>query len=328
MSFYLYKLRFTGPVHFGNGADAKALEHTTVSLCADTLFSALCHSACQSDGENEIPALVQGVTDRKLAFSDLFPYKKDILYVPKPSLPAKLTWNTMDSSRRKQMKGIKFIPAMRLDEFWRGLQGEQNLNVEELGAEFGTPWDVIKAAVRREEDALPYMVSGFLFYEDCGLYGLVQYENQDDLDLVRRLLKDLEMEGLGGKISSGYGKFRLIEETILDDSAENRDKQRAFFKSSLTAEPAGLSLLLTTALPKDEELDRSMQGAYYTLTRRGGYVLSSKYRDHFCKKKTQYFFSAGSVFMNRFSGDIYQVFNGKDHPVYRYSRPIFMEVKQ
>ncbi|MCU6732981.1 type III-A CRISPR-associated RAMP protein Csm4 [Diplocloster agilis] len=328
MNYYLYKIHFTGPVHFGDGADAKALEHTTISLCADTLFSALCHSASQMDGENKIPALVQPIIKGRLAFSDLFPYKKDTLYIPKPILPAKLTGDMVDASRRKQMKGLKFIPVTRLEEFWRGLQGERELHVEELAADFGTPWDIIKAAVRNDKDALPYTVSGFLFYEDCGLYGLVKYENQDDLNLVRRLLKNLEMDGLGGKISSGYGKFRLQEEKILDDSEKYQDGQSSFLKNSLTAKTKGLSLLLTTSLPRDDELDNSMQGAYYTLTRRGGYVLSAKYSDRFYKKKTQYFFAAGSVFTNRFLGDIYHVSQEKEHPVYRYSCPIFMEVKQ
>ncbi|MBQ3692606.1 MAG: type III-A CRISPR-associated RAMP protein Csm4, partial [Clostridia bacterium] len=42
---------------------------------------------------------------------------------------------------------------------------------------------------------------------------------------------------------------------------------------------------------------------------------------------TQYFLGSGSVVRRKFEGDVYEVGENGTHTVYRYSKPIFMEVK-
>ena len=44
------------------------------------------------------------------------------------------------------------------------------------------------------------------------------------------------------------------------------------------------------------------------------------------RKRDFHVFAAGSCFANQFLGDIFDVSTGGAHPVYRYAKPLFMEV--
>ena len=85
-------------------------------------------------------------------------------------------------------------------------------------------------------------------------------------------------------------------------------------------------MLLSVALPADEELENAMENASYLLEKRSGFVASSDYAEEWRKKRDLYVFTAGSCFVNCFAGDIYDVSEGGKHPVYRYAKPIFMGV--
>jgi CRISPR-associated protein Csm4 len=61
---------------------------------------------------------------------------------------------------------------------------------------------------------LPYHVAAWRFAAHCGLYLIVRYEKQEDLQLFTNLLQDLSWEGIGGKQSSGWGKFELRESSV------------------------------------------------------------------------------------------------------------------
>ena len=52
MDYYLYKLKFDGAVHFGQSESALSLYTTADHFRADTLFSALCHTAGSASGLN------------------------------------------------------------------------------------------------------------------------------------------------------------------------------------------------------------------------------------------------------------------------------------
>lgn len=84
-------------------------------------------------------------------------------------------------------------------------------------------------------------------------------------------------------------------------------------------------LLLTTALPDEEELERTMEDASYTLTRRGGFVSSDSFAPSGQKKREQFFLTAGSVVRRRFGGALYLAAR-QDHPAYRFSKPLLLGV--
>ena len=70
MKYCLFKLGFTSPVHFGSGAMAHSLDTGEMTCHADTLFSALCHTASVLGGESKVEWL--SVRHRPLVHS-IFP---------------------------------------------------------------------------------------------------------------------------------------------------------------------------------------------------------------------------------------------------------------
>ena len=85
-------------------------------------------------------------------------------------------------------------------------------------------------------------------------------------------------------------------------------------------------MLLSSALPKEDELEKSLDGASYLLQKRSGFVYSDIYAEEQRKKQELFVFQVGSCFTNCFDGDIYDVGNNGVHSVYRYAKPIFMGV--
>lgn len=87
MNYCIYKLNFTSPLHCGRGDGAVSLTNTAMTLRADTIFSALCNElACMSD-KKEIKEFISLCQDKKLLFSDTFPFHQEDFYLPVPVFP-------------------------------------------------------------------------------------------------------------------------------------------------------------------------------------------------------------------------------------------------
>ena len=318
MNYYLYKLRFLSPVHFGTSESSRSIESADMTLRADSLFSALSHAALKN---NMLDKLISLVNDDKLLFSDTMPYCGDELYIPKPALPA-VKHVDSDPSERKKMKKLKYIPISMLGKFTASLKGEAGFDVNSAKKDFGSSTAVTKAAISGNEQTKPYSVGAFYFYEDCGIYGIVGYESDESINLVKNLLSILGFEGIGGKTSSGYGKFTVDDEIYLDIPVDNATD---VLNSMLKSQNSEQYILLTTALPNSNEIESTLENAKYQLVRRSGFAFSDSIVKP-VKKQTQYFFAAGSVFDRRFSGDLYDVGRNTPHSVYRYSKPIFLGI--
>ena len=102
------------------------------------------------------------------------------------------------------------------------------------------------------------------------------------------------------------------------------DEQTEWMYHALSSEHAPY-LLLSTSLPQADEMDNALESASFQLVRRSGFMASDRVETPL-KKKTQYALSAGSVLQNRYQGALYDVGLSDVHPVYRYSKPIFMGV--
>ena len=315
MNYCIYKLNFTSPLHCGRGDGAVSLTNTAMTLRADTIFSALCNElACMSD-KKEIKEFISLCQDKKLLFSDTFPFHGDDFYLPVPVFPL-ADRVEFDVKNRKAIKKIKWLPAA--DEYFRAfseyIQSGIMFDCNSLTKEFAKFRTDVKACVRNaEEDTKPFEVSVCEFEENCGLYGIIGYESDKDMNNVLALLASIGISGIGGQVSRGFGKFTL-------EVAENTD----FFQTRLDKK-INSYMLLTSSLPKTEEMEKALTNAYYNLIRRGGFSFSP-YADTF-KKQTQYYLSSGSVLKNAFSGYIYTVGENGRHDIYRYSKPIFLGVE-
>lgn len=307
MDYRIYKLRFSGMVHLGS----TNLEDSEYSLSADTLFSALCHEAVKT-GDKMIERLYTAAKNGDISLSDAFPYIGDELFVPKPYKRITNGDDTGDSTIKKAYKKLKYIPAGKLDEYLKG-----NYDVMSEGDLEGLGKSQIKvsAAIRGEEETKPYRVGMYSFNKNNGLYMIIGYNKEEDVDFTEELLNGLSYSGIGGKRNSGLGRFDPVYFKMPDVLNKRLGKR------------GETNMSLSVCLPRDDELDDSMRGAQYSLIKRSGFVQSDTYAGEQMKKRDLYVFKAGSCFANTFEGDVYDVSTDAGaHPVYRYAKPMFLEV--
>ena len=86
------------------------------------------------------------------------------------------------------------------------------------------------------------------------------------------------------------------------------------------------NILLSTALPEDDELEDVLKNASYILMKRSGFIDSSVYASQQMRKRDIYVFSPGSCFTRTFKGRIIEEKNGGTHAVFRYAKAFFMGV--
>lgn len=320
MVYYLFKLRFTAPVHFGDSLSAASLSGSEMAFCADRLFSALCCTMAKADPE--APSRLCGQARQgRLKLSDAFPWRGEKLYLPRPCLEATARRDS-DASQRKEMKKLMYLPLSNYAAFIRSLSGGAELNADSLQGSFGQKTVQMRACVQAGKDAAPYAVGQFWFDADCGLYFVVGAQELSLFKEIHTAIQLLGQSGIGGKISSGLGGFELVQAVPIGAFGACGK----LLEKALTRKSADVWISLTTALPRDDELDLAMDGALFQLMRRSGFVQSSGANGPL-KKQEQFFFKAGSTFRHLFDGDVYDVApQGCSHPVYRYGMPLFLGV--
>lgn len=303
MVYQLYKLEFLNNVHFGKNS----LNDAEISFSADTLFSALCIEALKS---GELKKLYEVTQKGELVISDAFPYQGKTYYFPKPCVRIERTESRGNSSEKKKIKKMKYIPAEQMDSWLSGnFVPDERYDLSRLGKK-GVK---VSVAVRGKEEPDPYRVKYFSFNEGNGLYFLAG-GTEENLKFLEKLMTSLSYSGLGGKRYAGMGRFDYRIAGIPENIQKRLQQKAARY------------MLLSTALPDEEELPQVMQEADYQLVRRGGFVASETYSEQQMRKKDLYVFAAGSCFGKTFSGNIYDVSSGGKHAVYRYAKGFFMGV--
>lgn len=308
MNYAIYKLKFTAPVHFGK----KLLSDSEFTLCSDTIFSAMCLEAVQM-GKAQLDELVSAVKTDAVQLSDAFPYIGDRFLIPKPHIFVEHSQDENSSIIKKAYKKLKYIS---IDDFESYLNGTFDvLNAVQM-SELGVSSLKVSASIRNEEEETkPYEVGIYSFYNGCGLYLIIGYSNDDSKSLIDSVMDQLQHSGLGGKRSSGYGRF-VFEVLEVDKWLAER----------LNCD-AEKYMLLNTALPTENELEDVIKNANYSLIKRSGFVASSGYSDTWQRKKDLVMFQSGSCFDRRFEGDIYDVSESTgNHPVFRAGKPMFMRI--
>lgn len=312
MEYAVYRFHFTAGVHFGNGA----LWDSRVSLPADTLFSALCQEAADLQGPDGPKELADMVRCGALRLSDLQPFIGDELYFPKPLRPVAREEDG-DSIIKKNFKKLHWIPSSQFSTYLNG-----HLNpleaLETLGGlgSFSIRTIISSRAPEKVDtgDALPYSVGVYQFAQGSGLYLMAVFNSSAARRKVEVLLDALSYSGLGGKRSAGLGRFTLESQPVPQAIAK-RLNDNSF--SAMT---------LSVAMAQPEELEQVLKGAQYLLVKRSGFVASTKYAQEPQRKRDFYVFCAGSCFQTKFSGGVFDVSNGENHPVYRYAAPLWLEV--
>lgn len=307
MDYKSYRLKFEGAVHFGN----KSLESGGYTFCADTLFSALCQEALKM-GEDTLQEFYSYAKSGMLLFSDAFPYIGSSYYLPKPVMHVEAEHTKGDSVIKKAYKKLKYIPIDAMDDY---LSGHYDvLHAPDL-SRLGKSVMNVLGAVRGEEETRPYRIQTYYYHEGNGLYLIIGYQNDKSLNLAEELFMGLSFHGIGGKKASGMGRFTFSQAEL----------SSAFYAKLGVQGKRHMSLSIS--LPRDEELEDALHEAQYIVCRRSGFVDSGHYADQQMRKRDLYVLQAGSCFCVPYEGDIYDVSGaGGRHPVYRYAKPIFMEV--
>lgn len=307
MEYKIYKMDFSTGVHFGS----KNLEDAEYVISADTLFSAVCQEYLKIDASN-FSEFVNKVCKGDILFSNTFPYIENELYLPKPMMIIDKSEKNGDSTVKKAYKKLNYIPISKFEDYINGkldVLYETN-KLHTLGKKEAR----INANVCGEE-TLPYRTGIYHYNENCGLYFIVGYKNEEDTYDLNDVIDSLGYSGIGGKRNSGLGKFSIKIEKISDAIAERFDTDN--YDKFMT---------LSVCLPKDDELPIALDKADYKLDKRSGFVYSENYSSVQMKKKDLYVFQAGSCFASLFDGDVYDVSKYGNHAVYRYAKPMFMGV--
>jgi CRISPR-associated protein Csm4 len=332
MKYNLYALRFDTPVHFGQAELGGKLEQNGLEFPADSLFSALCCELAQMQEQTYLNLLCQKVTTGAIAFTDLLPYKKDeekddyYFYVPKPVLTITTTNQIVTdlnearqvSTQRKKMKKLKYIRASRIAEYIDAIkQGQPFIEEQDFAVN-----SLVERVNCRGDEPLPYFIGAYSFLPQAGMYCVIRYENEEDIVWMETLLQGLGTSGIGGKRSSGYGKFHVDEDASIVEGMDEIgifSGDDAALYQMLVDEAAPQQMNLSILLPEQNELS-VVQAGQYTLRRRSGFITGGSDTK---KRNSVYMIRSGSCFSKRLHGDMVMLDTAAGHPTYRYGKSLF-----
>jgi len=338
MQNYLYKLEFETPVHFGSDIAGIGLENNSLNCHADTFFSALCHEVLALNGESELKEFIKDAQDGNFLISDLFPYNKSDLFLPKPFLLTdRKENNTQDeensSALKKKMKKLEFIPVTKWSKYIDFLKNGGKLPFEpekfaesELYSKVSIPRNDLDEDGKDQDNKL-YSVGANIFKDNCGLYFIVCLQNEEQKNKFDKIITSLGYSGIGGKRTSGYGKFKLRDDTIeLDykNYAYESDKELAILFNN--TENPDYFMAMSCIFPSDKDKETDFHEGFYGLIPRQGFVSSSTYSDIPLKRNPLSMFNSGSCFKQKLEGSIPDVSNNGKHPVYRYGKALMIGI--
>lgn len=331
MQYKIFKLKFETPVHFGSEKVGTSLEKTNIICHSDTLFSAMCQEILKLYDETVLSDFVDMVEDGELLFSSLLPYNENSLFLPKPCLLLERDYNKEDtdssSIKKKKMKKLEYISINDFQKYINYLKTGDNFDYDEDFYKIYETDTTAKVSLNTDSDKNNiYYVGSTYFKERCGLYVLVAYDNDEQIELFEKILTSLGYSGIGGKRSSGYGKF-IIEDEMYPD-VNGLEEEKLIY--SLLEENGDYQETLSIVSPSDEELDNNdFDKAFYKLISRNGYVYSTTYTNDntLVKRKSLSMFKEGSCFPFEINGEIKDVSDNGKHPVYKNGKCLKIGVK-
>ena len=340
MNHYLYKLNFVTPLHLGDTYSGGGLDRITSICHSDTFFSALCNEAASYS--NGVDKLIQEAAKKNIRITDLFPYYDDqnngdsFLYVPKPilSFPHENFHEELDKEqknavRRKKQKKIEYIRASEMNDYLiKARQGR--IDLAEL-PEFGKE-DILQKVNCRGEETLPYAVGAYSFKKDeingihAGLYFIAAIDNKELEEWFYKLLQSLGYTGIGGRRSSGYGKFDFSydEHICIGEDGEYVglyiDDEHLY--NMLKNDDSSTQMLLSGLIPNAQDTDDVKKGTY-KLLKRSGFVQSDS-TSSAQKRNSVYMLASGSCFEKRVQGQMVKLnVTSVAHPIYRYGYGLY-----
>ena len=335
MKYYLFTLKFLTPVHFGDTGNGGNLERVSMTCSADTFFSALCSEAALVS-KNCVETLVEKFANGKVCLSSLFPFyqaedEELELYLPKPlyhmntEVADVKSFNDMKlaATKLKKLKKTTYVRASELVNLLDAVKNNEEYDYE-LPV-FATKMNSERVNKRMDEP-LPYFVGSYVFAKNAGLYFVLGLENEDDMEEMQELITRLGLSGIGGKRSSGYGKFELGEDYIELDAEFGIYDDDIALANMLENESAKLQMSIAPVKPNAEDANVVKEG-FYKLLRRSGFVASNNMEDNM-KRDSVYMLAEGSCFNKRIDGNLVGfTVQGVNHKVYRNGLGMYVGVE-
>lgn len=298
MEVQAYKLDFQ-TVHFGNGS----LNESIGTFNASRLYSSLFLESLKLNVDKEFLNLSKSAN---FFLSDSFPLKDGEFYLPKPIGYPKIPLNsesTRETRRKaKKSKKLRYIKYTDMEDYIEG-----NCDVDKLD---GTDSFFSKSTVVTKKGIDPYEVGITNF--KTSLYILTIKHK-----LLDMLMDSLQYSGIGGKRSSGYGRFTVEKLDIPDEFSKNIVVNDSEY---------GVYMTLSTSIPNNDELDAVLPTAEYLLEKSSGFAYSSTSRN-LLKKQDLYKFAVGTTLTKTYNGNIFDVRpDDFPHPVWNYAKGLFYKL--
>ncbi|MEJ5227391.1 type III-A CRISPR-associated RAMP protein Csm4 [Thermodesulfovibrio sp.] len=316
MDVYLYKLKFKGPVHFGDtGID---LENVKEYVNSDTLFSAIINAVNIYFGSEEAGKLIQKFLQKPpFLLSSLFIFNKDLYFLPKPMDDSFIS----EEIKRTKGKELKKLKWLEKNDFIKW-QRQDILNVEDIEmmqkkqSDYGEAFTKeIRPRVsldRITQQSSIYHCGYIYFNQKAGLYGLVAFYDTNFIEKFKNILILLGQTGLGGEKTYGCGMFDVVFE-----------QADSIFQEILKTKTDNYTLL-SLYHPAPEELTTFPNNLIaYDIIRKKGWVTSGR-NSLPLKRKSVGFITEGSVLKKNLKGCLVDVTPESipddilSHRVYRY----------
>lgn len=322
--YYLYRLKFKSPVLFGSERPGIGKEKTSFVCHADTFFSAICNEWLYLMGKESFESFYHECNKSMIKFSDLFPYNEDHLYLPKPLLRSQFK-HIDPTGSKKDFKKLQFIPLKEWESYVNYLNGKKDFNPKLVNQDFAKEINTTKVNISRYSDTENdlYPLRYYIFNQQAGLYFITCFKNTElkaEFDIV---LKSLSYSGIGGKRSSGFGKFE-----ILTNESSTFKENKALLVSMLENTSSAVSMCLSLTYPTEKDLQTIItkpDKASYKIILRNGFIYSNEYQGNPQKKIPIRMFNSGSCFTKPLEGKIVNV-STISHAVYSYGKAMMIGV--
>ena len=284
MNEYLaVQLAFKTPVHIGEVGIG--MEEVSEILHSDTIFSALVNALSTMD--EDVERFILKVKNGEIRFSSGFPFKNSDFYFPKPLLRPNMD-EECERKWGKKLKEAKFLPKW-LFEKWINYEKIAEEEIERLASpEFYRKSCIPKVFLDREGRSSAIYHVGVLEFErqtpdDTSGFFFLLISDEEGRTILKKALKFLQDEGIGGKRTWGLGLF---------------EHEIGKFELRIPEIVEGY-VLLSLFYPSREELTLFKEpSAQWDFVKRGGWVFSRVGRGGKRKPKMR-MISEGSVFSGR-----------------------------
>ncbi len=351
--YHIFRLEFETPVRFGNGRGADGLDQVLMTAASDTVFAALCVEWIALYGESALAELITAVQNGQLLFSSLMPWQIAVsspeepeYFLPRPLLSGQASSGPRNTQLKKQLKQVPWIAATAISDYLAFVRSGAG-SPEQFKTGFGqeVSWD--RVHVRTGGDPQPYRVAAWQFLRGqkpdprsrhpisreatspmtTGLYWLVWSLQPALATAILQTLDSLGTSGIGGKTSSGLGKF-----IVWDDLLTGSRSGRALL-AMLQDQAAPVQMLVSTVspeLPQDLAIIRHPDSRYL-LVSRDGFTSSAGFCDpvtgNLLKRQRCVLLREGSCFPQRLTGRVLDLSYAGLHPVYRSGRALHVGLR-